>query len=239
MDGASAEPDDESVAGGRAGRPGPALERETMERRKFVIGMGALASGTAAAVGTGAFTQATVPDRSVTVQVAESDEDGALALTPNSELDSVFLNDDDELEIDLSEALDDADGMNPSSELWIGGNEDDTFSSIRVGEGELPDEDGQLDQPAFTIENQTTSDRRVRIEAEAVSLPGDSELHTLVLESGPGGGTLSLENEGDVAETSRFNIGTGQVLTVAFAFVSGTEEGDIEIDLTIRADQIV
>ena len=213
--------------------------KTTMERRKFVIGAGALATGSAAAVGTGAFTQATVPDRSVSVQVAESDDAGAVALTPNSELDAVYLNGDSELEIDLSQALDGASGMNPSSELWIGGNEDDTFGNIRVGEGELPDTDGQLDQPAFTIENQTTSDRRVRIEAEAVSLPGDSELHTLVLESGPGGGSLGLENEGDVAETSRFNINPGQVLTVAFAFVSGTEAGDIEIDLTIRADQTV
>lgn len=190
-------------------------------------------------MGTGAFTQAKVPDRSVTVQVAGSDENGAVALTPGEDVNSVYLNGNNELEINLSEALDGAAGMNPSSMLWIGGNNDSTFSNINVGEGELPDTNGQLDSPAFTIENQSTSDRRIRIEAEAVNLPGDSELATLVLESGPGGGSLSLDTEGETAETGRFNINPGQVLTVAFAFVSGTESGDIEIDLTIRADQIV
>ncbi|WP_152418666.1 DUF1102 domain-containing protein [Halorubrum distributum] len=40
-----------------------------MERRKFVVGLGALASGSAAAVGTGAFTSVTA-DRQVDVEVA-------------------------------------------------------------------------------------------------------------------------------------------------------------------------
>jgi len=43
-----------------------------MERRKFVIGLGALASGSAAAMGTGAFTTAEV-ERSVSVNVKGDD----------------------------------------------------------------------------------------------------------------------------------------------------------------------
>ena len=210
-----------------------------MQRRKYLAAIGSLAAGGAAATGTGAFTQTTVPNRSVTVQIAGSDANGALGLEPNDELDSVYLNGNNELEINLTEALDGAAGMNPSSSLWIGGNEDDTFSNIRVGEGQLPDTKGTLDSPAFTIENQSTSLRRVRIEAEAVSLPDDAELMTLVLESGPGGGQLMLDSERETAETSRFNINSRQVLTVALAFASGTKKGDIEIDLTIRADQTV
>ena len=41
----------------------------TMERRKFVVGLGALASGSAAAVGTGAFTSVEA-DRSITIETA-------------------------------------------------------------------------------------------------------------------------------------------------------------------------
>ena len=53
---------------------------ETMERRKFVIGMGSLAAGGAAATGTGAFTSAEV-DRYVNVDVAD-DSAAYLGLEP-------------------------------------------------------------------------------------------------------------------------------------------------------------
>ena len=57
----------------------------TMERRKFTIGLGALATGSAAAIGTGAFTSVEA-DRSIQVDVAD-DADAFLALegkdTPN------------------------------------------------------------------------------------------------------------------------------------------------------------
>ena len=49
-----------------------------MERRKFIIGAGALATGSSAAVGTGAFSSASA-ERSVTVDVAD-DSDGYLGL---------------------------------------------------------------------------------------------------------------------------------------------------------------
>jgi hypothetical protein len=53
-----------------------------MERRKFVVGLGALASGSAAAVGTGAFTSVTA-DRTVDVEVA-GDANAYLGLEPVS-----------------------------------------------------------------------------------------------------------------------------------------------------------
>jgi len=56
--------------------------RYDMERRKFVVGLGALASGSAAAVGTGAFTSVTA-DRAVDVEVA-GDASAYLGLEPVS-----------------------------------------------------------------------------------------------------------------------------------------------------------
>jgi hypothetical protein len=53
-----------------------------MERRKFVVGLGALASGSAAAVGTGAFTSVNA-ERSVDVEVA-GDANAYLGLEPVS-----------------------------------------------------------------------------------------------------------------------------------------------------------
>jgi len=50
-----------------------------MQRRKFLIGLGSLAAGTAAATGTGAFSQATVNDRAVNVGVV-NDSQGFLGL---------------------------------------------------------------------------------------------------------------------------------------------------------------
>jgi hypothetical protein len=52
-----------------------------MRRRKFVIGAGALFAGSAAAMGTGAFTSATAGERTVEIQDT-SDENGLLALGP-------------------------------------------------------------------------------------------------------------------------------------------------------------
>jgi hypothetical protein len=54
------------------------------KRRKFIVGMGALASGSAAAVGTGAFNFANV-ERRANMQVAPSDGDAFLALNDTSD----------------------------------------------------------------------------------------------------------------------------------------------------------
>ena len=137
MDGASAEPDDESVAGGRAGRPGPALERETMERRKFVIGLGALAAGSSAAVGTGALTAAELGERDVDIAVS-SDENALVGLRPGDS-DLVDLN-DDQLEISFDADNHDVgaggpgtgDGVNPDSTYQIGDIGDDAIDSLYV-----------------------------------------------------------------------------------------------------------
>ncbi|EMA69653.1 hypothetical protein [Halorubrum distributum] len=52
-----------------------------MERRKFVVGLGALASGSAAAVGTGAFSAAQISGREADIAVS-SDADALIQLIP-------------------------------------------------------------------------------------------------------------------------------------------------------------
>ena len=73
----------------------------TMERRKFLIGAGALASGSAAAVGTGAFTSVTA-DRTVNISTSE-DSDAFLAFETGSATNSAYVseNDNGTLSLDL------------------------------------------------------------------------------------------------------------------------------------------
>ncbi|AXR77112.1 DUF1102 domain-containing protein [Natrarchaeobaculum sulfurireducens] len=103
-----------------------------MQRRKFVIGVGALASGAAAAVGTGAFTSVEA-SRDVGVELAE-DANAYLALT--AERDDIISDDgsDGTLSIDL--------GSEETDEGGAGFN-DDAVTEI----------DG-----VFRIENQGTQD---------------------------------------------------------------------------------
>ena len=81
------------VACGNRGRP-------TMERRKFIIGAGALATGSSAAIGTGAFTTASLQDRSVSVSVAD-DSNAQIALSAGDNPD-ISADENGELEINLT-----------------------------------------------------------------------------------------------------------------------------------------
>jgi len=60
-----------------------------VKRRKFLIGAGALFSGSAAAMGTGAFSQMSSGDRGVAVEVA-SDADAYTAITPYKDGDGNY-----------------------------------------------------------------------------------------------------------------------------------------------------
>jgi len=57
-----------------------------VKRRKMMIGMGALAAGSVAGIGTGAFTSASIPDRQVTANV-DDDVNSQIALVPGSDPD--------------------------------------------------------------------------------------------------------------------------------------------------------
>ena len=78
-----------------------------MQRRKFIIGAGALASGSAAAVGTGAFSNAAV-ERTVTVET-EGDDAALLGFEEGESYDGVELNNTDgAIEIEFTDVNEEA-----------------------------------------------------------------------------------------------------------------------------------
>ncbi|WP_324756458.1 hypothetical protein [Haloarcula montana] len=97
-----------------------------MQRRKFLIGMGSLAAGSAAAMGTGAFTSAEA-DRDLTVSVAE-DSNGYLKLSANGKGDNSLFSSIEENtlslnfgERDLGAGEPDPQGVNPDSVMQFDG----------------------------------------------------------------------------------------------------------------------
>jgi hypothetical protein len=129
-----------------------------MERRKFLIGTGALASGSAAAVGTGAFTSVTA-DRDLTVNVS-GDSSAFLAFDledePNADYAQVNNSGDSTLEIALDGSLTDSDG-NPSGD----GVNEDAYTVIR---------------DIFTITNQGTQDIYVGVDGSTLpDKPADEQ----------------------------------------------------------------
>lgn len=106
-----------------------------MERRKFVVGLGALATGTAAATGTGAFTNVSA-QRSVNVELAD-DTNAFLGLEPgDSEL--VTDNGDGNLQINIDGTNAAGSGANMNATTTIG------------------DPDNPADEHAFKVTNQGT-----------------------------------------------------------------------------------
>jgi hypothetical protein len=79
-------------------------------RRKFIAGLGALATGSAAAMGTGAFTSVSA-ERTVDVAVA-TDENSYLSLTP---IDERATTNNGQLKLDLDSSSTGAEGLNPNS----------------------------------------------------------------------------------------------------------------------------
>jgi hypothetical protein len=107
-----------------------------VKRRKFLIGLGSLAAGTAAATGTGAFSQATVSGRNVNVAIAE-DSEAFLGLDTTYEglENSEYASETEDGELVLNFNGDTglpnggflnagADGLNPNAEYYF----DDVFA---------------------------------------------------------------------------------------------------------------
>ena len=95
-------------------------------RRKFLAGLGALASGSAAAVGTGAFTSVTA-DRSITAEVA-GDASAYLALEPVSSTEnSEYVQiEDNKVSFDFSSSNPNTDSSSGTGDLGDGFNKDAT-----------------------------------------------------------------------------------------------------------------
>jgi hypothetical protein len=98
-------------------------------RRKFIAGLGALATGSAAAMGTGAFTQ-TNATREISVEVS-GDGSAYLGLETNSSYGEYAETTDGELTIDLSGVSQDAEAIF-NGLFTIENNVPDTGGKIRV-----------------------------------------------------------------------------------------------------------
>lgn len=144
-----------------------------MNRRKVLISVGAVISGATAAVGTGAFSNATV-QRDVTVSVV-SDDEAILRMDPNSDLpnsDYATETADGVLTVDISEAGDNVagDGISPNAKTTL----EETFPIENQGE-----ETVQVSVTSDELANQDPE----RFEVFATNVPGeDDEFRTNLLE---------------------------------------------------------
>jgi hypothetical protein len=112
-----------------------------MQRRKYLAALGSLAAGGAAMTGTGAFSQMTSGERSVTVQV-EDDANSFLALVPAAtdqpnEHGHFAEQNGDKLEINVDGdnlTFPNGNGVNPDSEYYI----DNVFKIQNLGPNGSP-----------------------------------------------------------------------------------------------------
>jgi len=119
-----------------------------MQRRNFVLGLGALSAGSAAAVGTGAFSSV-FAERDVSVEVADDSE---AYLTLQSESEYAEANADGVLELDFSEEV--SGGGEHMGEQQI------MEFGLREDFGQNPVHDNP-DDAVFSIENRGTEDVQI------------------------------------------------------------------------------
>ncbi|WP_050032896.1 hypothetical protein [Halorubrum halophilum] len=182
-------------------------------RRKFIAGLGALATGSAAAMGTGAFTSVSA-DRQVDVQVAE-DANAFLGLDNSSDPnDAYFDTGSDEYAVNFNDSGNSGSGVNPNANT--------------------------VAKEVFKITNQGTQSVEVSLEANnsddlevqspgSISAPGSdgvrAALSTAVDQLNSGSNT---DSDGAV------QLDPGQSVDVDFAINSGTS--DLSGSLTISGD---
>ena len=186
-----------------------------MQRRKFVIGLGALTTGTAAAVGSGAFTSVTA-DRDVEVAVAE-DADSFLSLSPATDEDG------DELP---NAAFAEQTGDEETIEFSIAGGEEDPtgFSDDAPdGEGLNPNATTVIAE-IFDIENQGTQDVGVQVTADLGGLGDDGDFTI-----------FSGEEPDDDLSDGWEELDTGVSISVGVEIETG-DPADLSGDVTIEAD---
>jgi hypothetical protein len=175
-----------------------------MERRKFVVGLGALAAGSSAAVGSGAFTAAELSGREANISVV-NDTNGLIGLQAG---DSELVSNDggsngNELAIDFNPSSGDGEGVNPNSKYQVGGlGGIDNLDEV-PGNPTLPTtiEDIAIDtnsdiegNHAFSLLNQSGSDQAIEVTFEAnSSFPSDAEVYMV---------SKYEEGSGDSEETS-------------------------------------
>jgi hypothetical protein len=131
-------------------------------RRNFLIGLGALAAGSGAAMGTGAFSSASIPDRHVSVQVDEDDA-STIALVPGDDPD-IGLTDGGELYLDLTGS--DGEGVNINSRYTWGDHDNpaDDYAFKIVNNDETTYNDVTL---SYDVENDGWIDHSTTYDSES------------------------------------------------------------------------
>ncbi|WP_249269066.1 hypothetical protein [Halorubrum sp. Hd13] len=176
-----------------------------MERRKFVIGLGALASGAAAATGTGAFTAAELDGREANIGVV-NDSNGLIGLqSGTSEYVTNSGGSGNELMIDF-DPDDDGTGINPDSTYQVGGlgefdsgNVDyvpgDPTASPSVGDVAIDTDTSIETEHAFKVMNQTNSTKQIEVTYDPnSSFPSGARLYLVAYyEEGDDDGNSSQE----------------------------------------------
>ena len=145
-----------------------------MKRRNFIVGLGALSAGGAAALGTGAFSSVEA-ERDVSVELAD-DADAYLALEATS--DYAEENENGVLELEFGDLEDHGDGVGEDSSYFFGS--------------------GDPERNVFTVQNQGTQTVEVtpayqvlRFDSDGNSVEDGGEL-IIALGNGVGGDPAEL-----------------------------------------------
>ncbi|MBX0295308.1 hypothetical protein [Haloarcula nitratireducens] len=188
-----------------------------MQRRKFLIGMGSLAAGSAAAMGTGAFSSVSA-NRGVSVEVAD-DSNAYLGISSISEYADTTNDNSATLELNLDESV-------------SGG-----------GSGINSDATTQI-REVFQITNQGTKAVGISIDSEALNNALDtgsgSQLHFFV--GDPGGKSLDVYDPNDLVDSNgnwklpdKRIIASGNSVEVGLYVVNNGADWDIDESITINA----
>lgn len=221
------------------------------------MGMGGLAAGSGALVGSGAFTSVSA-DRNVSVNVT-GDNTAFLRLTPvvhkivEADPATVYQTDDGLLTVDVTQGG--ADGVNPDAATWIGTEHWDDQNR-----GWVDEDDDNIDwindhtytpRAAFGVENRGTQEYELTFKYEYSGDPGGSEIRFHIYDGaaptfGDSGnprpreyGTLTASNdvtvpagEGDAS----FALGKRIFSSIEVDTVDQDSSGDLSGNLTIRAE---
>jgi hypothetical protein len=186
-------------------------------RRKFLIGMGSLAAGSAAAFGTSATTTFDLDNKNVNANVV-TDSSGAVALQ-DGEQGGIINHTGGELEIDFAEGS--ASGVGVGSRVDIGG----------------PSSPGDS---AFTITNQTTAEIDITLEFETA----DSSLSKFEtdFEANENGSEIVFNPYNNDTESNiRYPIRATDIHspgdTISETFEDVSSGGTIAVAVSVIADQ--
>jgi hypothetical protein len=187
-----------------------------MERRKFVVGLGALASGSAAAVGTGAFTSVEA-NRTVNVNVAD-DTNAYVGLRATSDPNGQFASGSgsDEMIVDFDDSDNGGSGVNPDAET--------VFEEV------------------FQIENQGTQNVEVDLSSSGspsitIQDPGDLDVDGISGDGVAAALSTDEDSDGNTDTDGTVELGEGEKVDVDFAVDSGTSDFS-GLTLTVEADAV-